>query len=174
MSYSKDVGGQRYGAGRAQDLTNANTATLFGGTGVNTRVLPNQARDTSGDEQGNSGSGEHKSLADAIKSMGDGTIADDGGTLVTKSKGSIVVAGAGYPGTGPTGASNATPEAGHSWAYATGMVDVRLTNVVVSPDKLAMAIAPGTNEVTYRASRFAAVSFDPCSGPVAVYVNLGS
>ncbi len=75
MSYSKDVGGQRYGAGRAQDLTNANTATLFGGTGVNTRVLPNQARDTSGDEQGNSGSGEHKSLADAIKSMGDGTIA---------------------------------------------------------------------------------------------------
>lgn len=106
--------------------------------------------------------------------MGDGTLADDGGTIVTKSKGNVVVAGAGYPGTGPSGDTHETPEDGHSWAYATGMVDVRLTDVVVSPDKLAMALAPGTNEVTYRASRFAAVSFDPCSGPLAVYVNLGS
>jgi hypothetical protein len=104
----------------------------------------------------------------------DGYLEEDGARLVTKTTGAIVVAGSGYPGTGPLGASNATPEAAHTWAYVTGLVQTRVSAVSVTPDKLEQAIDPGTNTITYRAYRHAAVIFDPCSGPTACYVSLGT
>lgn len=101
-------------------------------------------------------------------------IIEDGNRLVTKSKGNIVVAGAGYLGTGPVGHANYTPGAGKAWAFASGMVQVRQSGVIVTPDTLAEATNRSTNKVSYRASRYAAANFDPACGPSAVLVDLGS
>jgi hypothetical protein len=50
------------------------------------------------------------------------------GPLLLTVRDTIVVPGVGYPGTDPSGAA---PAAGTSWLYATGMVDVRLGDIVV-------------------------------------------
>jgi hypothetical protein len=71
--------------------------------------------------------------------------------------GFVVVSGAGYPGTGPTG------QAGPNWVYATAMVNVRLGPIDVGPGDLQSNILVSKNEVTYRAQRFGATDF---AGPV--------
>lgn len=70
---------------------------------------------------------------------------------------SVVVPGAGYPGTGPNGA---TPAAGESWVYATDLCDVRLGPVSVFPDSLDEALDRSKNTVSFRAERFAVVTWD--------------
>jgi hypothetical protein len=98
-----------------------------------------------------------------------GALAIDGPRLVTTARGSIVVAGGGYPGTSPSGAA---PSAGNEWAYATGMVQVRLGAIQVVPDSLEQALNHRTNMIEYRAERTVSAIFDPCCGPFAVQVNL--
>lgn len=95
-------------------------------------------------------------------------LAEDGGRLVTRVMRNIVVAGTGYPGTGPNGAA---PAAGTSWLYATGMVQVRLSDIRVVPDTFAEALDRATNMVNYRGERTAAASWDTCCH-FAVAVNL--
>jgi hypothetical protein len=98
-----------------------------------------------------------------------GALMVDGPRLVTTARGSVVVAGGGYPGTGPDGSA---PAAGNTWAYATGMVQVRLGAIQVIPDSLDAALDRRRNTLEYRAERSASAIFDPCCGPFAVQVNL--
>lgn len=76
--------------------------------------------------------------------------------------GTIIVPGAGYPGTDPDGAD----EAGVEWMYATGPIAVRLSAITVTPPTMgpgdqSQAVDRATNLRTYWASRFAVVGFDP-------------
>jgi len=96
----------------------------------------------------------------------------EGDRLRTKVKGHAVAAGDGYPGTGPTGKTAATPPAGMVWAYATGPIQVRMSAPEITPDTISEALDRKNNTVAYRASRYGAVNFDPCCGPLAVLVNL--
>lgn len=71
----------------------------------------------------------------------------------------IVVPGFGYPGTSP---SAVAPAAGHSWAYATGMVTIRRTDPEVLPRTFADAFDRATNHVEFRVERYYLVDFDRC------------
>jgi hypothetical protein len=105
----------------------------------------------------------------------DGAVVEDGQRLVTRAKGNIVVAGAGYTGLGPEGHAQEVPaDPDHRWVYVTGMIQVRLSDIVVTPDRIEEALDRATNTITYRAMRFGAANFDPCCGPVAVLVDLGA
>lgn len=81
------------------------------------------------------------------------------GTLLTE-LGTPVIAGAGYPGTGPQGAINPNRL---EWAYATPMPQVRLSDVFFNDtDSDVVAVDRSTNDRTVRAHRFASVTFSPC------------
>lgn len=99
---------------------------------------------------------------------------EEGGRLVTNTKGTIVVAGAGYPGTGPLGHADAAVTADTQWAFASGLVHLRSTEIAVSPEAFSEALDRDENTVTYRAFRYAATTFDPHAGPFAVRVTLAA
>ena len=103
-----------------------------------------------------------------------GALREDGPRLVTVAKGTIIVAGSGYPGTGPLGHANAAATADTCWAFASGLVHLRYSEIVVTPDNMREALNRANNTVTYGASRYAAASFDPHIGPYAVRVNLAA
>ena len=115
-------------------------------------------------------------------------IEHEGPRLVTRTRGTYVVSGGGYPGTGPyvtsaDGDEETTPPANQVWVYATGLVNWRLSDVTVippDPDDLAGAMKPSQgagiahgwdNEVVFIAERFAAAVWDPCCA-LAVLVDL--
>lgn len=79
------------------------------------------------------------------------------GRLVTK-LGTIVVADPGYTGAGPDAPSS---PAGTDWAYGTGMVDVRLSEILTTPD-ISEAVSLSNNDFAIYALRLAAATFDPC------------
>lgn len=89
--------------------------------------------------------------------------------LRTRSREDIVVVGAGYPGTGPFGQPDPAP--GTMWAFATGMVDVRLGEPMIYPETMAEALDRATNTVTFRGERVAAANWDGCCS-FAVLVDL--
>lgn len=70
--------------------------------------------------------------------------------------GTRVAAGDGYIGSRPTGGSAAA--AGQSWAYATGPVEVRHSDVLM-PD-ISEVLDRSNNDVTFRAERYALVEWD--------------
>lgn len=76
------------------------------------------------------------------------------GPVLYTALGSVVVADGGYPGTGPAGT-------GTTWAYATGPVQVRLSNIVVEAAPRE-TINRTTNRQEVWADRVFAASFDPC------------
>jgi hypothetical protein len=80
------------------------------------------------------------------------------GDMVFTERGNIVVAASGYDGSGPDG-SAAAP--GTSWMYATGVVDVRLSDIDVITDPV-QTIDRATNIRTIWAQRYFAATFDPC------------
>jgi hypothetical protein len=88
-------------------------------------------------------------------------------TLVTP-LGNVVIAGAGYTGSGPNGN---VPSGTQAWMYATGQVSARLGAVEVTPDDLSEATNTRINEVSFVADRFAAVTWDGCCH-YAVLVDL--
>lgn len=71
----------------------------------------------------------------------------------------IVVADAGYDGSGPHGQP---PSTGSVWAYATDMVDVRLDEIQVYPDEDAQALDRAANTFAFRAERLAAATWAGC------------
>lgn len=71
--------------------------------------------------------------------------------------GFVVVGGAGYPGTGPTG------QAGPNWIYATSMVNYRLGAIEVNFGNTDSYIDRSSNSMTFRALRVGATDF---AGPV--------
>jgi hypothetical protein len=82
-----------------------------------------------------------------------------GSKLTTVVRGDTLVAGSGYPGTGPGGSA---PGTGQVWVFATGPVTYRLGPPVVYPDVFAEAFDKLKNTVEYRAEREVAMNFDPC------------
>lgn len=82
-----------------------------------------------------------------------------GSRLTTMVRGDLIAAGTGYPGTGPNGIE---PGNLQSWVYATGPVQHRLGDPQVFPETLMEALQKGSNDIEYRAERYAAVNFDPC------------
>jgi hypothetical protein len=79
-----------------------------------------------------------------------------GNDLLTRQD-NLVVVDAGYPGTGPNGeVVGAT-----AWAYATSMVQVRMSDleIIAAP---AQTVDRATNTVTAWAERVFAASYDPC------------
>jgi len=73
-----------------------------------------------------------------------------------------IVAGAGYDGSDPDGEVDATGNT--MWAYATGLVDVRLgeVNTVPGTGVLAEALDRGDNSLTWQANRFTGATWDGC------------
>lgn len=88
--------------------------------------------------------------------------------LIVTYRGTIIIADAGYPGSGPTGTG---PTSDHEWAYGTLIPTVRRSPIMVNPETMAQAVTRSVNDVEYRAWRMAAVSFPPCTH-VAVQVNV--
>jgi hypothetical protein len=86
-------------------------------------------------------------------------LTDEDDRLVTKVKRNIVVAGGGYPDTGP---QNVAAAAGTAWAFATGPVLLRLSDGEVLGDGVGENFTRPTNDVEARAERYAAVYTDPC------------
>lgn len=98
----------------------------------------------------------------------------EGSTLYTY-LGTIVVPGSGYDGSGPGAAPFSAPVvavSGRVWAYATGMVQVRLGPVVISPNDDSEALNRLDNTITVRAYRTASVSWDCCHLTVPINAAL--
>ena len=88
----------------------------------------------------------------------DGLVRHEGGTILTIND-TIVVSGAGYDGSSPDGEPATS---GSVWAYATGIVTVRLSPVVVTPSTIEQALDRSVNTIEYRAERMAAAYWDSC------------
>lgn len=90
--------------------------------------------------------------------------------LFTTLLGTIVVAGRGYPGTGPGGGSAhfgadsgiATTSGQYAWAYATSQVFVRLGPVQTATEEDYEAVDPAANYRRVRARQDAVASWDGC------------
>lgn len=67
-----------------------------------------------------------------------------------------VIAGHGYPGSGP---ANIPAVPGEVWVFATGPLVLVRGNVITVPDRLGEAVDRNINNVTVRAERFYAVGF---------------
>lgn len=81
--------------------------------------------------------------------------------------GNYVVAGSGYTGTGPDGATPATGQ----WIYATGPVNVRLGRSLPIGDSMAQQVDRTNNTWEVHAERPAAITWDGCCA-FAVHVDL--
>lgn len=77
------------------------------------------------------------------------------GNLLLTALDNVVVADAGYPGTGPAGT-------GTTWAYATGPVAVRLSEVFLAEGRDATNVDRSINRQEVWAERAFAATFDPC------------
>lgn len=86
-----------------------------------------------------------------------GSVYRDGSVWLT-AMGNIVVADAGYDGSGPGG----VPAGASQWIYGTSMITVRLSPVEVLPGEFAQAMNHSLNDVTYVAQRLAAYVWDDC------------
>lgn len=113
----------------------------------------------------------HATLHAATYWYGEGLLRREGNQLLTIVD-TIVVADAGYDGSGPNGE---TMTDGSQWAYATGAVTARLGPVRMVPSSAATlreGLNRGDNTVTVYAERAAAVAFEPCCH-LAVQMDLG-
>lgn len=92
-------------------------------------------------------------------------VRDDGGRLVT-ANGNLVVAGGGYPGTGPDGAAAA---AGTTWIYATGAAFGYRSNVYFT--QVRDSLDRSTNTLRMQAERTYLIGFECCL--LAAHIVLG-
>lgn len=104
-------------------------------------------------------------LATAL--MGAGFALSDASGVIRTINGVVVIPDFGYanPGVAPVGHVGVTTN--EEWAYATGPVDVRRSDVFTTPETVAQALDRGlgatggrTNTITYRAERYYAVDWD--------------
>ena len=93
----------------------------------------------------------------ATVAVAEGIVERYGNRLETK-VGTLVAAGAGYPGTSPTGAAAA---AGESWVYATGAVQVRRSGVFYT-GSIAESLDRVSNTIQRLAERTYVVTWDCC------------
>ena len=84
------------------------------------------------------------------------------GNLIVDLFGNWIVAGAGYDGSDPDGDVDASGET--AWAYATGLVDVKLSEIMLLPslDAIEEAVSRSDNRVTWIAERIFGATWDGC------------
>ena len=106
-------------------------------------------------------------------SSGDAFMYDEQEQKLYTKNGALVVIGAGYSGTGPDGAANATASSTNKWIYGTGTVRTYLGDIDVVNDNLSQAydVSGNANDMRIKAIRPAAVYFDT-SIHLAVRVDL--
>lgn len=92
-----------------------------------------------------------------VQLVGSGAVQWQGGVWVTPMQ-NLVVADAGYDGSGPNSPAGAT-----TWAYATSMIYVRLGPVEVIPGEQAEAVDRALNDIRYLAERPVAYVWDHCA-----------
>lgn len=90
------------------------------------------------------------------------------GNLLLTAFDTIVIADAGYGGAGPYG----TAEDGSQWAYATGMLQVRLGPIDVIGSDVSQQVDRSVNTVEVIAERLGSVAWDGCCH-LAVELDLG-
>lgn len=95
-----------------------------------------------------------------------GSIVRDGARLRT-ANGHLVAAGAGYPGTGPSGVANAP---GVRWMFATGAVFLRRSDVFTPAGRPAQHLDRRNNTVAYLAERTYVIGWDCCHFAVPVRI----
>lgn len=100
--------------------------------------------------------------------LGSGFALSDKTGVIRTINGNVVIPGFGYV----TGATNPTghPAAGanQEWVYATGAIDIRRSELFITPDDVSEALERGTggasngrpNSITYRAERYYVVDWD--------------
>jgi hypothetical protein len=93
---------------------------------------------------------------------------DDRGGVIRTINGNVVIPDAGYA-AGSTPHGHAAPTGTEEWIYATGPVDVRLSEIFVLPERVSEALDRGTpdsattgrpNSITYRAERYTLATWD--------------
>jgi hypothetical protein len=99
---------------------------------------------------------------------------DKNGRLITRARENVIVAGGGYDGTGPSGATAPTGEQVYAFA-TTGPVITRLGEIEVIPgeDDMKEALDRATGQVVYRAERTASAVWDTV-GCWAVLIDLAT
>lgn len=80
------------------------------------------------------------------------------GPVLRTANGTPVAVGGGYSGADPV--DEAGPAAGQSYVFATGPVEVRLSEPMLIPEDINGALDTSNNDVTFRAERFALVTWD--------------
>lgn len=96
-------------------------------------------------------------LTPAVAAQVADDLINENGVLRTFS-GNTVVIGGGYIGTDPV--AEASPDASHDWIFATGPVQVRLSELLTGPEETSGLVDHETNEVIYRAEKLANVAWD--------------
>lgn len=96
-------------------------------------------------------------LRPGVFSLLDHTDLSVAGGVAKTQLGTPVVPGVGYAGTSPAQAALATTV---EWAYATGRVQVRRSEVFINPATMAEATDRGVNTTTFRAERYVLISWD--------------
>lgn len=109
----------------------------------------------------------HCSVMLATALLGTGYVVKDNTGVIRTINGNVVIPDAGYSvdQVGPPG--HAVPGATEEWAFATGPVDIRRSEIFTTPDTLAEALDRGlgatggrTNSITYWAERYYVVDWD--------------
>lgn len=98
-------------------------------------------------------------------------ICEDENGLLRTQRGDIVVSGSGYLGTGPEGNTDATPDAGTQWAYATSMVGIYKSDIRHQSTALAEVINRSDNTVRWIAEQTIGYQKDECCS-FAVLVDI--
>lgn len=80
------------------------------------------------------------------------------GAILRTVLGTIVVRGVGYPGTAPVG--HTAVGAKQAYAFATGPVEIRRSEITIIPGSIAQATDKALNMITYRAERYYATTWD--------------
>ena len=88
-------------------------------------------------------------------------VLDDRDGVLRTINGNVVIPGFGYVlGATPAGHTEALEAENQEWIYASGPVDIRLSAVFVVPENVSEAVDRSTNDVIYRAERYALVTWD--------------
>jgi hypothetical protein len=91
---------------------------------------------------------------------------ENDGNFYTPS-GQLVIAGAGYPGSGP---GNVPASPGETWVFATGPIAVYASDIFFTPSDISQAIDRSLNNISFYAEQTYSVIWECCS--FAVRVNL--
>lgn len=138
------------------------------GGGVGDSFLPKDALAAMDDALASSFGGQgliHVPVAVLGVLVGDGIVEYEGGVWYSPGR-NVVVADAGYDGSGPDSLGNPAGDLGGTdgaWIYGTGPVVIRHdteTTLVPGRDRWQEALAPGTNDLTWFAERLATAWWD--------------